>query len=171
MPPRSKKPDPLSETPFWRTRGFVLGMAAAALLAVAGGTIWLVKINQRQQMQWRLEDDPTLSGYKLSLTKEIAAAKPGQLRAPVALWLGRIKKFTEGQRTDGSAPISLLELEGVHLLAGARGPKETGDALAISGKQHIWGGPKPKPGEVWMIAVWRDGDTLAIHTAIRTSLK
>ena len=43
MPPRSRKPDPLSETPFWRTRGFVFGMIGLGVLLAIGGTAWLVK--------------------------------------------------------------------------------------------------------------------------------
>src|SRR5262245_53629117 len=105
MGARSRLHDPLAETPFWRTRGFVSGLVALALLSSAGLTVWLVKLNQRQQMQWRLDDDPRLSVIKADLTKRIAAAKTGQPRAPVALWLGKVKEYMVSQGTDGSPPV------------------------------------------------------------------
>ena len=171
MPPRSRQPNPLSETPFWRTRGFLWGMLGLAVLLAAGGTVWLVKMNHRQQIQWRLEQDPQLSRLRQSLTKKINAGKPGQPRTPAALWLGRVKKFTVGQPTDGKAPIALLEMSDAILLAGAKGSRDGSDSLTISGTNYVWGGPLPKPGEIWMISVWRDGANNFIDTATRTSLK
>jgi len=172
MGARSRLHDPLSETPFWRSRGFVFGVIAFALLSAAGLTLWLVKTNQRQQMQWRLDDDPELSRIKQGLTKLIAAAKAGQPRAPVALWLGRVKEYTVSQGTDGSPPVSLLKMEDAALLTGSRSKKDGRDTLSVSGKQYTFGGPLPRLGETWMIAVWRDtDDNNVIHTAVRAKLK
>lgn len=172
MPARSRSHDPLAETPFWRTRGFVFGIIAAAFLCVAGGTVWLVKMNLRQQQQWRLDEDPKLAGIKLSLTKQIAAARPGQPRAPVALWLGRVKEFTFSQGTDGSPPVSLLKMEEAILLAGSRSKSDGSDTLTISGKHYTFGGPQPRPGETWMVSVWRESDgNNVIHSAVRAVLK
>lgn len=171
MPPRSRKPDPLSETPFWRTRGFVFGMIGLGVLLAIGGTAWLVKMNNRQQMQWRLDQDPQLAKQKQSLIRQINTAKPGQPRAPVALWLGRVKKFTIGQQTGANAAISLLDLDQATLLAGSRGAKDGTESLTISATHYTWGGPHPRAGEIWMVSVWREGDTNALHTAVRTSLK
>ena len=172
MGARSRLHDPLSETPFWRSRGFVFGVVAFALLSASGLTLWLVKMNQRQQMQWRLDDDPKLSGIKQDLTKQIAQAKAGQPRTPVALWLGRVKEYTVSQGTDGSPPASLLKMEEAALLAGNRSRKDGSDTLSVSGKQYTFGGPLPRIGETWMIAVWRDtDDNNVIHTAVRTALK
>ena len=172
MAARSRLHDPLAETPFWRTRGFVWGMIALALLSAAGLTLYLVKLNQRQQMQWRLENDSQLSKMKQSLTRQITAAKPGQAKAPVALWLGRVKKYTVSQQTDGSATVSLIEMEDATLLAGSRSKKDGTDTLSISGKQFTFGGPPPRPGDTWLIAVWRDSEGHTVsHTAARAPWK
>ena len=171
MSARSRLHDPLAETPFWRTRGFASGMLILAVMLAAGATIWLVKVNQRQQMQWRLEEDPKLSRLKLSLTNQIAAAKDGQARAPVALWLGKVKEFTVSQQTNGSAAVSLLKLEEASLLAGTRAKGDSGETLSISGKHYTFGGPQPRPGETWMVAVWRDSDgNNVIQTAVRAQI-
>ena len=131
----------------------------------------LKKELKMEQIQWRLEQDPQLSRLRQSLTKKINAGKPGQPRTPAALWLGRVKKFTVGQHTDGKAPIALLEMSDAILLAGAKGSRVGSDSLTISGTNYVWGGPLPKPGEIWMISVWRDGGNNFIDTATRTSLK
>ena len=172
MSTRSRLHDPLAETPFWRTRGFVLGAIAAAVLLTAGLTVWLVQQNRRQQMQWRLDDDPVLSGIKQSLTAQIVAAKPSQPRAPAALWLGRVKEFTVSQQTAGTAPaVSLLKLEEATLLAGQRA-KSDAAIITISGKQYTFGGPQPRAGEAWLISVWRDTDgNNVIHSATRAERK
>ena len=171
MSARSRLHDPLAETPFWRTRGFVSGMIALAVMLAAGATVWLVKVNQRQQMQWRLDEDPKLSKLKQSLTKQIDTAKEGQQRAPVALWLGKVKEFTVSQQTNGSAAVSLLKLEEASLLAGTRTKSDGTDTLSISGKQYTFGGPQPRPGETWMVAVWRDSDgNNVIQTAVRAQI-
>ncbi len=171
MSARSRLHDPLAETPFWRTRGFLSGMIILAVMLAAGATVWLVKVNQREQMQWRLDEDPKLSKLKQSLTKQIAAAKEGQARAPVALWLGKVKEFTVSQQTNGSAAVSLLKLEETSLLAGTRAKGDGTDTLSISGKQYTFGGPQPRPGETWMVAVWRDSDgNNVIQTAVRAQM-
>lgn len=167
MSARTRLHDPLAETPFWRTRGFLLGAAAAAALATGGLTVWLVKENRRQQMQWRLDEDPELAALKESLIAQISAAKSTQPRAPAALWLGRVKEFTVSQSTTGAPPVSLLKLEEASLLAGTRA-KQDADLLTISGKQYVFGGPQPRPGETWMVSVWRDTDgNNVIHSAVR----
>ncbi|HEX2750648.1 MAG TPA: hypothetical protein VHM91_21770 [Verrucomicrobiales bacterium] len=172
MASRRQTPDPLAETPFWRTRGFVLGMVALTALATAGLTMWLVGLNHRQQMQWRMEEDPALLRIKQNLVKQIAAAKPGQLQAPRILWLGRIREFTESQSTDGSPPVSVLKLGDASLIAGARSKKDSSDTPVISGKQYAFSGPPPRPGEVWLIAAsMNKEDNYVLHTAVRTSLK
>ncbi len=168
MSARSRLQDPLAETPFWRTRGFASGMIALAVMVAAAGTVWLVKVNQRQQLQWRLDEDPQLSKLKQSLTKQIAAAKEGQPRAPVALWLGKVKEFAISQQTNSNAAVSLLKLEEAALLAGTKAKGDGTDTLSISGKQYTFGGPQPRPGDTWMVAVWRDSDgNNVIHTAVR----
>ena len=172
MSARSRLHDPLAETPFWRTRGFVSGILALAFILTAGATVWLVKLNQRQQMQWRLDEDPKLSRLKQSLTKQIATAKDGQPRAPAALWLGKVKEFTVSQQTNGSAAVSLLKLEEATLLAGTRAKGDAHESLSISGKQFTFGGPQPRAGEIWMVAVWRDTDgNNVIHTAVKAVVK
>ena len=172
MSARSRLHDPLAETPFWRTRSFAFGMIALAVIIAAGATVWLVKLNQRQQMQWRLEEDPQLSKLKESLTKQIAAAKTGESRAPAALWLGRVKEFAVSQHTNSTAAVSLLKLEETTLLAGTRAKGDGNDILSISGKQYTFGGPQPRPGETWMVAVWRDTDgNNVIHTAVRAMVR
>lgn len=169
---RRQAPDPLSETPFWRTRGFVFGIIAFALLSAAGLTVWLVKYNHRQQMQWRLEEDPWLSRFKDDLTKQIAAAKPGQFQAPRTLWLGRIKEVTETQSTDGSPPLTVIKLGDATLLAGARSKRDGSDTPVISGKQNAFSGPPPREGEIWLIAAAiNKEENYVIHTAVKTSLK
>ncbi len=171
MSARSRLHDPLAETPFWRTRGFLSGMIILAVMLAAGATVWLVKVNQREQMQWRLDEDPALSKLKQSLTKQIAAAKEGQARAPVALWLGKVKEFTVSQQTNGSAAVSLLKLEETSLLAGTRAKSDTGETLTISGKHYTFGGPQPRSGETWMVAVWRDSaGNNVIQTAVRAQM-
>jgi len=171
MGARSRLHDPLSETPFWRTRGFVFGIISFAVISAAGLTVWLVKMNQRQQMQWRLDHNPKLAGIKQSLTKEIAAAKTGQPRAPVALWLGRVKEFMVSQGADGSPPVSLLKMEEATLLAGSRSRKDGSSTLTISGKQYTFGGPVPRAGETWIVSVWRDSDeNNVIHKAVPAGL-
>lgn len=178
MGARSRLHDPLTETPFWRTRGFVFGVIAIVLLGAAGLTVFLIRTNQRQQMQWRLDDDPGLARLKEDLSRQIAAgpqsnaATPNKGRNPVALWLGRVKEFTVSQTADGSPPVSLLKMQDASLLAGHRSRKDGRDTLSVSGKQYTFGGPQPRPGEAWMVAVWRDGDdNNAIYTAVRTALK
>ena len=172
MSARSRLHDPLAETPFWRTRGFVSGMIALAFILAAGATVWLVKLNQRQQMQWRLDEDQHLAKLKQSLTKQIAAAKTGEPRAPVALWLGKVKDFAVSQHTSDSAAVSLLKLEEAALLAGTRAKGDGADTLSISGKQYTFGGPQPRTGEIWMVAVWRDTDgNNVIHTAVRALIR
>jgi hypothetical protein len=168
MSARSRLHDPLAETPFWRTRSFVLGAVTAGLLLAAGMTVFLIRENRRQQMQWRLDDDPQLSALKASLTEQIQAAKSTQPRAPVALWLGRVREFTVSQQTSGTAPpVSILKLEEANLLAGERARNDT-SAVTISGKQYIFGGPQPRPGESWLVSVWRDADgNSVIHSATR----
>ena len=161
--------DPLAETPFWRTRGFLLGAVALVAMATAGLTIWLVKENRRQQMQWRLDEDPALASLKKSLIAQIAAAKSTQPRAPVALWLGRVKEFIVSQQTDGNEAVSLLKMEDAALLAGTRAKADAADALTVSGKQYTFGGPQPRTGETWLVSVWRDtAGNNVIHSATRT---
>jgi hypothetical protein len=172
MPARSREPDPLRETPFWCTRGFRFGLLAAAVLAGAALTLYLVQLNQRRQMEWRVEHDPELRRVRDSLARQIAAAKPGQPRAPAALWLGRVRKFTVSQQTDGSATVSLLEVENAALLAGSRSRKDGGDLLTISGKQFTFGGAPPRTGETWLLTVWRDSEgNNVLHTAVRVDKK
>lgn len=171
---RSRLHDPLAEVPFWRTRGFLLGGIALAVLAVAGLTVWLVRENRRQQMEWRLDDDPNLAGVRKSLTALISAGKPSQPRGPVpvALWLGRVKDFTVSQSTTGAPPVSLLKLEEASLLAGERGKNDAAGAVTISGKQYTFGGPQPRAGESWMVSVWRDAEgNNVIHSATRADRK
>jgi hypothetical protein len=164
--------DPLSETPFWRSRGFLCGVVACALISAAGVTVWLVKLNQRQQMLWRLDDDPGLSALRRDLTNQITAAKPGQVRVPLALWLGKVKEYNVSQGTDGSPPVSLLKMDSAALLAGSRSKKDGSDSVTISGKQYEFGGPLPRAGETWRVAVWRDSDeNNVIHTAARARLR
>jgi hypothetical protein len=147
-------------------------MIALALLVTAGLTLWLVTLNHRQQLLWRLDEDPKLSRVKQDLVKQIGAAKPGQLQAPRALWLGRIKEFTESQSTDGSPPVSVLKLNEASLIAGSRSKKDSSDAPVISGKLNAFSGPAPRPGEIWLIAVSvNKEDNYVIHTAVRTPLK
>jgi hypothetical protein len=172
MAARRQSPDPLSEVPFWRTRGFALGMLILTLLITAGLTIWLVRVNHRQQMQWRLDQDPKLSRMKQELVQQIAAARPGQLQAPRTLWLGRIKEFTESQSTDGSPPVAVLKLEDASLIAGTRSKKDSSDTPVISGKQYPFSGHPPRPGEIWLIAASvNKEDNYVLHTAVRTGLK
>jgi len=168
MSARSRLHDPLAETPFWRTRGFLCGAVAAGVLLAAGLTVYLVRENQRQQMRWRLDDDPQLSALKHSLAEQIAAAKSTQPRAPAALWLGRVKEFTVSQPTSGAAPpVSILKLEEASLLAGGRGRNDSA-AVTISGKHYIFGGPQPRAGETWLVSVWRDEEgNSVIHSATR----
>ncbi len=171
MSARSRLHDPLAETPFWRTRGFLLGALAAGVLLAAGLTVFLVRENRRRQMQWRLDDVPHLAALKKSLTEQIASAKSTQPRAPVALWLGRVKEFTVSQHTSGAAPpVSILKMDEASLLAGERAKSETG-TMTISGKQYIFGGPQPRPGETWLVSVWRDPDgNNVIHSATRADV-
>jgi len=171
---RLHAPDPLAEVPFWRTRPFVLGFIAIAVLAVAGLTIWLVRENRRQQMEWRLDADPHLASVKKSLVAQIESGKPAQAgaRAPVALWLGRVKEFTVSQSTNGAPAVSLLKLEEATLLAGTRTKNDGSESATISGKQYTFGGPQPRPGETWMVSVWRDPDgNNVIHSATRAERK
>jgi hypothetical protein len=170
MSARSRLHDPLAEVPFWRTRGFLLGAITLAVFAVAGLTIWLIRENRRQQMEWRLEDDPRLAGIKKSLAAQIDSGKPSQPRAPVpvALWLGRVKEFTVSVPTSGAPAVSLLKLEEANLLAGARAKNDGSDTVTISGKQYTFGGPQPRTGESWLVSVWRDTDgNNVIHSATR----
>jgi hypothetical protein len=83
-----------------------------------------------------------------------------------------VKEYTVSQGTDGSPPVSLLKMEDAALLAGGRSRKDGSSNLTVSGKQYIFGGPSPRPGETWMVCVWRDSDeNNVIHTAVRAVVK
>jgi hypothetical protein len=171
MGARKQTIDPLSETPFWRTPLFVWSAAAVAALLLAGGTMYLVKLNKRQQLQWRLEEDPELSRIKDGLVKRITATQPGNERLPRALWLGQIKDVRETASIGSEAPSCLIEMESPSLLAGTRGKKD-GELLAISGQDYPFPVARPRKGETWMIAVRRDKeDRSLIYAAHRAELK
>lgn len=177
MSSRRQTIDPLAETPFWRSRGFLFACIGAAALLLIGGTAWLVRENRRQQLQWRLDEDPYLSRIKKTLTAAIADARPGDERAPRALWLGQVKRVERNQRLPdpaGGGTVNeasyLIEFDSPALLAGSRGKKET-TPLQITGPYSFNGQP-PKAGETWLIAVRRDkNDRSLIHFAVRADLK
>ena len=153
--------DPLAETPFWRTRAFVFACVGAGVLAFAGLTAYLVKENRRQQLQRRIDEDPLLAHKKQKLTAQIAAAKPGDERAPRALWLGVVKRVAKLESGTGTGSSILIEMESPDLLAGTRGKKDA-EPLAISGQGFPFSVREPRAGETWMIAVRRDKDERAL---------
>ncbi len=161
----------LAETPFWRTSFFRCGCIAAGVLAFSGLTVYLVRLNHRQQIEWSLDEDPRLSGFKNKVTKAIAEAKLGDEAAPRALWLGQVKRVVVPVGGSGDKLSMLIELQSPSLLAGAKGRKDA-EPLSISGQGYSFGVRKPQAGETWMFAVRRDKDERAlIISAMLTDLK
>jgi hypothetical protein len=162
--------DPLAETPFWQTRLFRFSCLGLAALALTGLTVYLVRENRRQQIQWRLDEDPRLSRIKNDLARRITTAKPEDERLPRALWLGRIRRVAETSAATGSAASCLIEMESPSLLAGTRGRKDA-EPLTISGQDFQFSPQKPRAGETWLIAVRRAKDErLLIYSATRAEI-
>ena len=178
MPPRTPNPPPLDprlEVPFWRSAAFAWGLMAALILTGFILTNWLQKVNSRQQAEWRLRADRSLSALATRLGETVAAntregAVPGE-RAPVILWLGTIEEYRESTPTDGSPPTTSVILRDASLLAGTPLKDESASRLVISGKHFTFPGPMPRPGETWLISAWREDNRAVIHTATRTNIR
>lgn len=162
----------LYEEPFWRT---TTAKIAGLLIVIVVGLLGIQKlerINARHQVESRLTRNPTL-GPLLEKWRGIVETnqktKPGpQDQLPIALYHGRVSEFAESKPTFGMAPGRLLQLAEPQLLCGVATKLDSPERVSISFKNQPANTPKPKVGEEWLVAVWRDSEGKnVLHTAYR----
>lgn len=147
-------------------------MAVGALVLLTS-MMWLEKLNRSYQLERRLEQDSRIGPMAAKLKEQIAhAQRTGALKDPLqaahgqipqALWLGRIATPSGSEPQDGS----IVVLTGAHLMAGTAGAHDRGGQVRIGRRKYVFKGSRPRPGETWLISVWRDGPGNAIHSAAR----
>ncbi len=170
---RASSVPPPPPVPFWQLSAFRWGVLALGGLLLLIGVLGLEKLNRSYQLERRLEEDARLGPMARQLKWQIQeAGRSGILRDPVkaaqgqvpqALWLGRIAEVVENESRD----TSLLVLAEAHLLAGSAGSHDRAGQVRIGCRRHGFGEGRPRPGETWLISVWRDGAGNAIHSAAR----
>ncbi len=157
------------DEPFWQTKAAKILCAILLITFSIWGTIKLQQINQRHQVELRLERDAVMGELLVKWRKTIAnnqktKAGPGD-QLPVALYFGEVLEYVESKPVFGLAPTCVVKLQSPQLLAGIAHPRDTREKVEISYKPPV---PKSKPqkGQDWMIAVWRDsqGNNI-VHTA------
>ena len=170
MPPaRSSAPAMAGETPFWRTRTFGASVAVVAVVGLVLLTRWLQDENDRRQ-QWRqIEENPRLAEVVATLRRLVD--KPGSVpgvKAPTAVWVGRVADYKESTTMDGSVPVAILTLGRTTLLAGTPAKTDSEERVDAAGRPSVFQGDAPVRGDTWLIAVERDSDGRnRLHTAIR----
>lgn len=172
MPRASSVPAP-PPSPFWQLPAFRWGVMAIGALVLLTGMMWLEKRNRSYQLERRLEEDSRLGPMAAKLKEQIAyaqlsgdlkdAGKAAQGQVPQALWLGVIAAPGASEPQDGS----IVVLTNAHLLAGTPGAHDRGGQVRIGRRKFVFKGNRPRPGETWLISVWRDGPGNAIHSAAR----
>lgn len=145
-----------------------------AALIVGGFTCWgiikLERVNERHQLELRLNADP-LIGSQLQRWREAinqnlrTTARPGD-RLPTALYYGKVLDYTESKPTFGLMPTCILRLETPQLLAGNPHRSDTVELVSLSYKDHP---PKTKPtkAQTLLVAVWRDAQG---HNIVDTAI-
>lgn len=158
--------------PFWQLPAFRWGVIAVSAILLLTGMVWLEKLNRAYQIERRLGDDARLGPMVHKIKQQIEtagksgilenAAQAAQGQVPQALWLGRVAG-EENETRDGS----IVVLSDAHLLAGRPGPHDRGGQVRIGRRRYVYSGTRPQAGENWLISVWRDGSSNAIHSAAR----
>ena len=166
-PPTPAAPD----RPFWRHPVFGIAVSSAAAALLFFLTLWLQGENERRAQQRMIEDNPRLRDLTAGLRSMIdSRAEMAGIKAPAALWIGRISEYKESSAIDGSPPIAIVALSRPALLAGTSAPKDSPNRVEIAGDPAIFQGPAPVKGETWIIAVRRDSEGRnSLHTAVRAS--
>lgn len=170
----SVPPNASALIPFWEAAAFRWGLGATVALGVMGGVMGLEKVNRHYQVERRLEEDPRLGPVAEQLKKLVKdSERSGILTDPVraekekavqAVWLGRVQELVENGMRDGST----LELTDAILLAGRAGRHDAGGKIKAGRRSYVFHGLRPRPGETWLVSVWRDQSGLnAIHYATR----
>jgi hypothetical protein len=156
------------DEPFWQTTAAKIMFAGILGIFSIWGIYKLEQINQRHQVELRLERDATMGPLLAKWREAIGRnqktkASPGD-QLPVALYFGQVLEYVESKPAFGLAPTCVVKLQSPQLLAGNAHPRDTRDKVEISYKVPV---PKPKPqkGQDWLIAVWRDsqGNNI-VHT-------
>ena len=164
---------PLPLSPFWQLPAFRLGVLAIFAILLLLGIGWMEKLNRSYQIERRLGEDARLAPMVHKIKQQIEtagksgilenAAQAAQGQVPQALWLGRVAEVDENATGDGS----IVVLSDAHLLAGRPGPHDRGGQVRVGRRRYVYSGTRPKVGENWLISVWRDGSSNAIHSAAR----
>ena len=154
--------------PFLRTSAAKIMLAAIVLPLLGWGIFKLERINERHQVELRLERDPTLGSlvgkWRSSVANNQRAKQlPGD-QLPVALYFGTVMEYVESKPAFGLAPTCVLKLQNPQLLAGSAHKTDTREKVEISFKPPA---PKAKPfkGQELLVVVWRDssGNNI-VHT-------
>ena len=158
-------------SPFWQLPAFRWGVLAVGLMLLTAGLLWLERANRVYQIERRIEEDARIGPMAAKLKKIIGDAersgilkdpvKAAQAQVPQALWMGHVTEIIENENRDGS----ILVLSGAHLLAGIAGPHDRAGQVRIGRRRFVYSNGRPKVGQRWLIAVWRDGTGNAIHSA------
>lgn len=164
-------PPPMS--PFWQLPAFRWGVIAVVSMGFLTGMIWLERMNRNYQLERRLGEDARLGPMAAELKQQIEraqssgilkdAATAARSQVPQALWLGRIAALKETDPQDGS----IVVLTDAHLLAGKAGSHDRDGQVRIGRRKYVFKGTRPRPGETWLISVWRDGPGNAVHSAAK----
>jgi hypothetical protein len=171
MASRTASREPYEE-PFWRTPAAKIMLVVFVVTVGFLGIRKLERINQRYQVENRLSRDPQM-GPTLAKWRSIIAdnlkAKPGPRdQLPIALYFGVVAEFVESQPKFGLNPTRVLKLQSPQLLAGQGAKFDSKDKVEVAYKNYPTGQNKPKPGEEWMVSVWRDSEgNNVIHSAYR----
>jgi hypothetical protein len=161
------------EEPFWRSPAVKIMVVAILGVGSILGIQKLERINMRHQVENRLSRDPALGPMLVKWREAIAnnqkvQAHPGD-QLPTALYFGQVEEFVETKPViTGLSASRLLKLKQPQLLAGVGGKYDSIKNVDIAFTNHPMGVNKPKPGEEWLVAVWRDKeDKNFVHTAYR----
>lgn len=169
---------PPPEEVFWRTAAFRWGTLLTAAVASFFLLTWFERENRHYLQTRRLEEDARLGPLARQLAARIEEAEnSGALkdleaaernRVPRALWLGRVKEFTEVRDASGRLTPEILTITDATLLKGARGRGDARHEFKAARKDYVFHGTLPKPGEIWLLSVWRNREGYNyIHSAAR----